>query len=542
MWGSRSRQSILALVFFAAVQALQVTSNSDCEALCTDTSADSDSATTNSTDIVCEDNEFSKTGKGIKYKNCLNCLQNSNATHGEESDVFSFLYNVRYAFDVCIFSYPAAAASGTVNSPCNIDGACAPLGKALETSLVNATTDNRFDYCGASDSIISSESYSACITCLQSTNSQTYFSNFLVALRAGCEQRPDVGDLIGLSGTIFTSSAVNITNTTASTALPGDGGAAVGTMTTGTIVGIAVGCVLIFIGAFGLLFIYFRKKRRVGLKIDSPPPDAPMNGGQFIGNRHITNQRQQTTEALPTYNNKHILSHNREVSNAQFYDKLEADRAQAMNYYQIPPARGFGLQTSLPAHPAYMPQVLSRSAAPPTRNSYVLESYDPSVARPKIDFNFATLNSVPTNAIPSNVVTQDTGIAVDSRSSSRQEFIQPPPPPPPPAALKVPSLALPSLAKFKMPKKYVPPNVLGPGELSPMAERKEPTQSELAISKPLAVLEARFPDKPLQGGQVLATEAPEYFAKNNRATHQKSPLMSGNTITTVKSDDTRVLW
>jgi hypothetical protein len=352
--------------------------------------------------------------------------------------------------------------------------------------------------------------------------------------------------MISLSGPIFSASVVNITNATTSTALPGDGGAPVGAMTTGTIVGIAVGCVLAFISAFGLFFIYFRKKRQQGLKIESPPPDAPGNGGHFysIGNGHITNSRQQTKE-LPRYNNKQILSHNRSMSNAQFYDKLESDRQQALNYYQVPPARGFGLQTSLPAHAAYIPKVVSRPAAPTAQsalNSYPLQPYNPSVAGPKIDFNFATLNSVAPNAIPSNIVTQEVN---DSRSSSRQEFVPPPPPPPPPpAASKVPSLSLPSLAKFKMPKKYVPPNLMGPSESTPaIVEPKDPAQSELAISKPLAVLEARFQDKPLQGGQVLATEAPAYFTNNRNDRQQnKSPMLSGNTVATVKSDATRILW
>jgi hypothetical protein len=57
------------------------------------------------------------------------------------------------------------------------------------------------------------------------------------------------------------------------------------------------------------------------------------------------------------------------------------------------------------------------------------------------------------------------------------------------------------------------------------------------------VLEARFQDKPLQGGQVLATEAPAYFTNNRNDRQQnKSPMLSGNTVTTVKSDATRILW
>lgn len=85
--------------------------------------------------------------------------------------------NIRYAFDVCLYSYPDAVASGTINSPCNIDGACAPLEDALETSLLRANKDNQFDYCKAESSIIESTSYKDCISCLKSTSSQKYLAN-----------------------------------------------------------------------------------------------------------------------------------------------------------------------------------------------------------------------------------------------------------------------------------------------------------------------------------------------------------------------------
>lgn len=77
------------------VHALQVTPDSECAALCSDgtntTLSDASLSRTNSSDIVCGDDDYSKTGKGIRFKNCLNCLQKSEATWEEESDVFWFL-------------------------------------------------------------------------------------------------------------------------------------------------------------------------------------------------------------------------------------------------------------------------------------------------------------------------------------------------------------------------------------------------------------------------------------------------------------------
>jgi hypothetical protein len=94
MWTSPWTLGSLALSL-PLVLALQVTPDSECAALCSDgsntTLSDASLSRTNSSDIVCGDSEYSKTGKGIRFKNCLNCLQKSEATWEEESDVFWFL-------------------------------------------------------------------------------------------------------------------------------------------------------------------------------------------------------------------------------------------------------------------------------------------------------------------------------------------------------------------------------------------------------------------------------------------------------------------
>lgn len=85
----------LLLVAVTPIQALKVTPGSDCAALCSDgsskTESDTSASSTNTTDIVCGDDDFASTGKGIKFRNCAKCLQDSKATSDSESDVYWLL-------------------------------------------------------------------------------------------------------------------------------------------------------------------------------------------------------------------------------------------------------------------------------------------------------------------------------------------------------------------------------------------------------------------------------------------------------------------
>ena len=85
----------IAALLLPTSLALQVTPNSECAALCSDgsnsTLGDAGATNTNSSDVVCQDDEYTKSGKGIRFKNCLNCLQKSTDAWKQESDVFWFL-------------------------------------------------------------------------------------------------------------------------------------------------------------------------------------------------------------------------------------------------------------------------------------------------------------------------------------------------------------------------------------------------------------------------------------------------------------------
>ncbi|KAF4469873.1 exo-alpha-sialidase neuraminidase [Fusarium albosuccineum] len=545
MWHARLGVSLLVLSL-TTIHALQFTPDSECAALCSDgsnsTFSDSNASSTNSSDITCEDDEFSSSGKGIRFKNCINCLQKSKDTWEKESDVYWFLYNVRYAFDVCLFSYPDAVDSGTINSPCNIDGGCAPLEDALKKSLLNVNNDNQFDYCEAKSSVLESSSYKDCIECLESTSSQTYLANFLIALKAGCKQRPEQGDIIGLSGSIFTSSVVNITDPNTNETLPGDGGAPVGSMTTGTIVGIAVGCGLAVVGFVCILFIYCCRNRRRGaaIKIASPAPDAPMNDRHLHGIQKSSYFVQGERRPTPTFNDpEHSGSHSRAMSNAQYYNMIEQDIRGAntgVNYHYAPHSKSNGPNGALPAHPAYIPRVVSKLPEP---------HFPPQTRKPNAPDSYALqtyLRAAEDYGMEPGRITDAAARANSAQSTSRnpsparqektpEPLIVPAPVPAPAleaAKPRLPSFSFPSLHKLVIPKKQAPPDVhlQSPTPISAMDDPKR----EMRISKPLAVLDPRFQDRPLGGGPVLATEAPSGFSDEylRRREANKSPLLSGN--------------
>ncbi|KAF5553984.1 exo-alpha-sialidase neuraminidase [Fusarium mexicanum] len=538
--------SVVALLSPATI-ALEATPNSECAALCSDgsnsTLNDASAARTNSSDIVCEDGEYTETGNGIRYKNCLNCLQKSEDIWKGESDVFWFLYNVRYAFDVCLYSYPDAAKTGTINSPCNIESSCGSLEDALKTSLLQRTSDNQFEYCKAEDSIIESSSYKECISCLQSTSNQKFLANFLVALKAGCIQEPERGDIIGLSGTIFASSLVNITDPSTNKTLPGDGGAAVGSMTTGTIVGIAVGCGLGAAGLAWLLFMYCRRSRNrrgTAIKISSPPPDTPMNDRSMYGiqkSSYFHDGRKQPPLPL-IHDPPRAGGHIRTMSNAQYYDGLERDGEDGLgnvNYHYVPHSKSNGPNSALPTHHAYIPRVVSKLPEPHitthTRkasapDSYALQTYL------KANDDFGLNRSSISDAMSNSTGSQN---ASRNPSPARQKDLLEPLVASVPAPVasqaprrRLPSLTFPSLHKLVIPRKQNPLEV-NLVSATPISADPDPGR-EMRISKPLAVLDPRFQDRPLGGGTILANEVPVGFSDEylKRREANKSPMLSGN--------------
>lgn len=199
--------SAVSLVIHQAL-ALQVSPNSPCSAECIDSSdldiSDPNSSNTISRDIVCPDSQYDTNKDGVKFKNCMTCLQNSTYSQGAESDQGWFLCksasvthpvhpvhpawttytdahvdNMRYAFDYCILGYPNATSMGT--NPCRVPEACGRLSRALETGIMNPAGSDRLAYCDASGGTDTKSYWDSCRGCVMADGQHAYLSNCTIA-------------------------------------------------------------------------------------------------------------------------------------------------------------------------------------------------------------------------------------------------------------------------------------------------------------------------------------------------------------------------
>ncbi|KXH46206.1 hypothetical protein CNYM01_07698 [Colletotrichum nymphaeae SA-01] len=533
------RHLLVVCSIIIAAFSLEVTPGSDCAALClggtNGTAIDTATSGTNSSDIVCENNQYHASGTGIKFKNCVNCLQKSQATKGPESDAAWFMYNVRYAVDVCLFNFPDAIS--TINSPCIINSACLPLKNALTAALTTPDADTAYDYCTADGNKFSSSSWWSCVRCLQSSDDQSYLSNFLIALKAGCQRKPTDGSLIGLTGQLFSKEIVNITDSATNTTLPGDGGASSTTMTLGTIVGIAVGGGLVFVGAICLFIIYCRKQRKQRLQDEGislhyhhqqlPPrsngssftatsngPYLPIGGG--VGDHKKSSSINSYNYELQEKNIIASSNNNSFNNNAEYYDRLEQEvqAGREISHYNFDPHSGHhGPSSALPTHPAYIPRAMSRQSnrstptpTPPIRktntpDSYALQTYLSAAEDP-----LSTIRPPPraVSRTPSPARSQGSASYTTTNNNTPKVINIPPPPPRKPSrktSVRIPSISLPSVPRIRVPKQYSPPSITVQGA-TPIADRGERT-NEMQISEPLTFHEERFRDEPLAGRSAI---------------------------------------
>ncbi|GJC93653.1 exo-alpha-sialidase neuraminidase [Colletotrichum higginsianum] len=483
---------LLVFLLVEAVCSLEVTPGSDCAALClggpNGTAIDTATSGTNSSDIVCENDQYHSTGKGIKFRNCVSCLQKSQAAQGSQSDAAWFLYNIRYTVDVCLFDFPEAISN--INSPCIINSACRPLKNALTAGLTTPDADTAYDYCTA-----------------------------------------DADSLLGLTGQLFSTEAVNITESATNTTMPGDGGASATTMTLGTIVGIAVGGGLVFVGAICLFIIYCRKQRKQRMQDEAGlPPRLPRSHASSVTaiNKSpyapITDHKKSSS--VNSYNYE-LQEKQNFSSNADYYDRLEQDVqvGREAAHYNFDPHSGFhGPSSALPTHPAYIPRAMSRQSnrantpSPPnprrtnTPESYALQTYltageDPGTGGIRPPPQAAVASSSSTSRTPSPA--RSHGSRGDGANAQPKLVNIPPPPPggPPPTHKKsrIPSLLLPSVPRIRVPKQYPPPQIIVEGA-TPVAGRGE-AGGDMHISQPLTFHGQRFQDRPLAGHAIISQVA-----------------------------------
>ncbi|KAF4838198.1 hypothetical protein CGCTS75_v000936 [Colletotrichum tropicale] len=241
------------------VAGLQVTPDSPCASFCLDSNdldySDPNSSNTRNKDITCDDSKYQTGNAGRKFQQCVSCLQDSNYVKGGENDQAWFLYNMRYSFDYCVFGYPNATDTG--GGPCMTSTACG----ALEAALTDGDLDpssGQYSYCDADGGAILGSAYDKCLSCVRAGGEHYYLANYLVALGAGCQQRPDPGTLIGLNQTVFTKGVISVVD-------PKDAASADkkdnATIPMTTIIGIVVGAVVLLLLIAGCVFIQYRKRR-----------------------------------------------------------------------------------------------------------------------------------------------------------------------------------------------------------------------------------------------------------------------------------------
>ncbi|KAI0525366.1 hypothetical protein F5B22DRAFT_589596 [Xylaria bambusicola] len=252
-----SRFSCLLGLLIPYSLALQVTPNSPCASFCIDSEGDDvsdpNSSTTTNKDITCYDSKYISSPVGQKFQRCISCLQDSTFSQGKETDQLWFFYNLRYTFDNCIFGFPHAV--GIPSTPCSTSTACGALENALTQDGLNPNSLD-YSFCDVDGGAITSSSLEKCASCVSASEDQGFLVNYLVALEAGCNQRPKAGTAIGLTDTVFAPTTISATKSSSKDAE--DDQAAV---PTATIVGIAVGASVVALLIAGLFFICYRKRR-----------------------------------------------------------------------------------------------------------------------------------------------------------------------------------------------------------------------------------------------------------------------------------------
>lgn len=283
----------------------------------------------------------------------------------------------------------------------------------------------------------------------------------MTALKAGCEQKPKGGSLLGLDGTLFATTGINITAPPSNQTLT-DSDDNSGTMTQGTIVGIAVGAALLLLGGIGLFWVYHRKQKRLygepvhseydGRSGGSKSITPPLVGG--FTSSGGTAADQQKLAAMMQVSEYELRSQQRPASrfygggggNAEYYDALEKEM------YSFQPPNGATVTTTITSNNNnnnYHPNVnhhnyafnsnIPGSGPHPTLPTH--PAYDPRATHSRQGSNHSQAPT-PEPPRPARTNTKPDSYALQAYLSAAEDATSlhlpgPPPGPPPPAAVAV---------------------------------------------------------------------------------------------------------
>jgi hypothetical protein len=372
---------------------------------------------------------------------------------------------------------------------------------------------------------------------------------------SGCEQKPQPGKLLGLSGSPFSKNSLEITDAPQNLTEK-DAGASSSTITTGTIVGIAVGVGLFLIGGIAIIFVYLRKRRMnrgnmfgVGSPRGGKDADSRSSSRTMITNSQPWGQDHKRSGSISS---RH--SGGRIGSSNSFYEKAEED-GRSRHYNFDPRSKKNNPGSALPTHPAYIPRSLGKDSSTGGSNiNNTRGGATPTPSPPATKTNFSKPGTGATESymlqryrnapeIPSNLHNVTTMSPLAAAKDAPQASIighvnklpPPPPRPPPPSQSNpnnnsgIPSITVPSVPRIRAPKKYTPPSIVistpGPAEERRKGGYKKITQP-LNLTQGQGTSEPRFIDRPLQGGPVQAPSAPNYGQEWNARTFEQ-PMHTG---------------
>ncbi|KAL6242512.1 hypothetical protein RBB50_010652 [Rhinocladiella similis] len=199
--------SLLSLVL--RVRTLEVTSGSTCADICEGPTL------TYSDDLTCTDEGYFNTANGDTMHDCLVCESKSTANTGDNSnpqnnDIYWLLFNMKYTLQYCMFQ----GNGSTPNLPqCQAD--CAGLYPVLQSSWFTPVAAEQYDYCSINNTAFPTY-VDKCASCLQARSGSVILGNYLNAMKAGCDNKPNAtfGQAISLKRDLFDTATVDSSTTT----------------------------------------------------------------------------------------------------------------------------------------------------------------------------------------------------------------------------------------------------------------------------------------------------------------------------------------
>ncbi|KAI1198486.1 hypothetical protein F5X97DRAFT_148106 [Nemania serpens] len=333
----RSGQAIITLGAVAhSVRAVYVAPNSPCQASCGNVPQG-----TSLDQIVCNDADYGTT-TGKVFQSCVACESTSpyvtSSGNQTESDLQAMLFNMRYTAAQCLFH--------TEMGPCSTSQACLRLQKSLEYRNLSSSV-SPYGYC----SVWSDFDLYKCTDCLP-PDGKAYIRNFVSILSGACQLQLQPPATIPLTGAVFSYDQVNVTNPTSTASVPTHNN--VGPLSTGALVGIVIGGIVLLLIFLGCGVVINGKRRRknylrrreeqtknwpsplaTGDMFETPLSQRPLRGGW--GDSPVSAATPESAYPYPRYFSPYTT---------QFDSPISAVEAQAQMAWPVEKAQSIGLALS----------------------------------------------------------------------------------------------------------------------------------------------------------------------------------------------------